>query len=624
MNNQSSLTDPVSDIASAPGDLPFPAIEERHARKATQFRHDNTISPTAPLPGQAVTVTASSGASMLLSRAEIWYTTDGSWPDAASNRIPMTIADVDWSPRTRYLYEWQAVIPGQPVGTTVRYKIAGYSAGSADNPAATPTTFAHDGSGFWFYLGEAGITTFAYRVRQEPVTLPDWMADAIIYHIFLDRFHPGTADGTFPPDLDPNERHGGTLQGVIKALPYLSDLGINCLWLSPIGPSSTYHRYDQTDFFGVDSELGTMADLRALIDAAHERGIRIILDYVPSHCSWEMPEFVAARQDQNAPAYDWFVFDEWPDKYRCFLNVIPFLPSFNTESESARRYLIDGALHWLCDIGFDGLRLDHSIGHGKDFWVQFSNEVEKAKPDAALFGEATDTPENLRKLHGRLQGFLDFPLAQTLRLTFGRNYWGIKELAGMLEAYERFMHNGPGRVTFFDNHDMNRFLFEADNDTRRVKLAALCLLTLPYAPVLYYGTEIGLYQAKDKNAAGFGGDSEIRRDMLWDSAEWDNDLLAFFKKIIALRNRYPTLRRGNWQTSIVEVEKQVFGYKMSDDSAEFLVLFNLSDEPEQIVLPDQSAVEPLLTTNGDVTPAPSENGLEITLPTLGGVLLLAE
>jgi glycosidase len=485
----------------------------------------------------------------------------------------MTLTDVQWTPHTRFVNRWLAIIPAQPDGTTVRYKIAGYAASENHSP----TYFAHDGTGFWFNIGESGITTFAYRVRQEPKTLPDWMADSVIYHIFMDRFHPGTADGAFPPDLDPNERHGGTIRGVIQALPYINDLGFDCLWLSPIGPSATYHRYDQTDFFGVDPELGTEDDLRALIEAVHERGMRIILDFVPSHCSWEMPEFVAARQDQNAPSYEWFHFMEWPDSYRSFLNMISFLPSFDTESESARRYLIESAIFWVCEMGFDGLRLDHSIGHGMDFWVQFSNAVEAAKPDVALFGEATDTPENLRSLHGRLQGYLDFPLAQALRLSFGRRYWGVEELAGTITAINRFMASGPGRVTFFDNHDMNRLLFEAGNDTRRLKLAALCLLTLPHTPVIYYGTEIGMSQNQDKNAAGFGGDHEIRQDMIWDSARWDNDVLSCFKALISLRHQHPVLRRGTWQPVVVDSEKQVFGYKLADDSAEMLVFFNLSD-----------------------------------------------
>lgn len=614
MNNQ-PFHDTESDIASAPGDLPFPALIERQTLLGSQFRHDNTISPTAPKPGERVRVTATSGATMLIERAEIWYTTDGSWPGADSERVPMAIAAVDWTPRTRFVNEWQGVIPGQPEGTAVRYKIAGYTAESDDTPAC----FAHDGSGFWFFIGDSGITTFAYRVRQKAVTLPDWMADAVIYHIFIDRFHPGTVDGRFPADLDPNERHGGTLRGITQSLDYLSELGVNCLWLSPIGPADTYHRYDQKDFFGIDPELGTEAELRALIAALHERGMRIILDFVPSHTSWKMPEFLAAQQNQNAPSYDWFVFNEWPHDYRNFLNRVPFLPSFDTESDSARRYLIDSAIHWVRDFGFDGLRLDHSIGHGMDFWVQFSNEVEAARPDVALFGEATDTPENLRSMHGRLQGFLDFPLAQLMRLVFGRGSWGVRELAGTMAAYQRFMAGGPGRVTFFDNHDMNRLLFEAGNDTRRVKLAALCLLSLPYPPVIYYGTEIALFQERDKNDGGIGGDHEIRRDMLWDTAEWDEDLLAFFKTLIGLRHDHAALRRGSWRPLVADVEKQVYGYRMADETAELVVLFNLNDSPQQITLDGLERVDRLMSVNGDVA-VEFGQAVEIRLPAMSGFL----
>lgn len=618
MNDQPNPNNEIAGIASAPGDLPVSALQERLARKATQFRHDNTIRPTAPTPTQAVTVTATSGAAVNLTRAELWYTTDGSWPSPHSPCIPMTPADMEWTPLTRFVNQWQAVIPPQPDGTTVRYKIAGYT---ADSP--TPTHFAHDGSGFWFYLGEKGITTFAYRVKEQPKTLPDWMADAVIYQIFLDRFHPGTADGAFPPDLNPNARHGGTLRGVTQSLSHISGLGFNCLWLSPLGPSETYHRYDQTDFFGVDPDLGTEADLRELVSAAHQLGMRLILDFVPSHCSWDMPEFAAARRDQNADTYSWFVFDEWPNKYRCFMNAFPRLVSFNSEDEGARRYLIDSALYWLNDMGFDGLRLDHSIGHGMDFWVQFSNELERARPDVALFGEATDTPDNLRRYHGRLQGYLDFPLAQALRLSFGRGYWGVGELAGALEANHRYMQDGPGRVTFFDNHDMNRFLFEAGNDPRRLKLAALCLLTLPYTPVIYYGTEIGLPQVQDKDAAGWGGDSEIRRDMIWDTAQWDTDLLIFFNELIGLRHRYRALRRGAWRPFILDAEKQVYGYQMSDDSDRLLILFNLSHSPQRITLDGINSAKTRLNANGLVEVTLSDSAGEFSLPALGGGVFVA-
>jgi glycosidase len=143
--------------------------------------------------------------------------------------------------------------------------------------------------------------------------------------------------------------------------------------------------------------------------------------------------------------------------------------------------------------------------------------------------------------------------------------------------------------------------------------------------VLYYGTEIGLYQEKDKHDGGFGGDSEIRRDMVWNTAEWDNDLLAFFKESIALRHEYAVLRRGNWRQLVADVEKQVYGYALTnsagDETAEIVVLFNLSDSSQEILVDGVEDVEMLLEVNGVVSAVVSEAGIQVVLPGLGGVML---
>ena len=585
----------VSGIASAPGDLPLSMLQERSRRRSTQFRHDNQLAPSDPRPGQPVTVTATSGAAVTLMHAEIWYTTDGSLPDATSPRVPLALADVEWNVDTGYINHWQGTLPPQPAGVVVRYKIAGY----ASTNSTTPSYFACDGSGFWYQYGEAGLTTFAYRVEEDPVLLPTWMEDAVIYQIFLDRFHPGTADGVFPAGRGPLDKHGGTLRGVLAALPYLADLGVNCLWLSPLGPSESYHRYDQTDFFAVDPDLGTLDDMRALVQAAHDRGMRLILDFVPSHGSWKMPQFIAAQQDADAPSRGWFIFDEWPHKYRSFLGVVPTLVTFNGDDEGLRRFLIDSALFWLCEVGFDGLRLDHSIGHGSDFWVAFSRAIAAAKPDAAIFGEATDTPQMLRNSRGQLQGILDFPFAQIARLGFGRGEWTVAEVAGALDAYTRFMQAGPGRVTFIDNHDMNRFLFVAGGDVRRLKLGVLCLFTLPCPPALYYGTEIGLSQPQDKDAGGYGGDHVIRGDMPWDPSAWNRDLLDFHKALIALRRRHTALRTGAWQLSFVDPTRALFAYELSAEGRTLQVVFNLGESTQEITLDTAWQHRVLLTTNSN-------------------------
>ena len=564
----------------------MPMLLERQARRASQFRHDNTIQPSAPLPEEPVTIVATSGAALPIERVELWYTVDGSLPAPTGLRLPMPLARVQWEPRVGYLNEWAATMPPQPAGTIVRYRIAGFRLG-----ADRPEWLAHDGTGFWYRYGAAGITTFAYRVQIARRNLPDWMQDAVIYHIFLDRFHNGTQQGAWPDGLQPQAKHGGNLRGIIQALPYLAELGVNCLWLSPLGPAESYHRYDQTSFTEIDPLLGDIATMRQLVVAAYARGIRLILDYVPSHASWQMPEFLAAQADQDAPTAGWFIFDQWPDQYRSFLGHIPQLVSLNTNDPGLRRFLIDSARYWLCDVGFDGLRLDHSIGHGMDFWVQFCAELEAAKPDVALFGEATDTPENLRRQAGRLQGVLDFPLAEALRLTLGLGGWGVAELAGFLRSHFALMATGPGLVGFFDNHDMDRLLFLAEEDSRRLRLAALALLTLPGPACIYYGTEIGLSQPASKAAGGFGGDHVVRGDMVWDPAGWDQPLLTFFRALIALRRQSAALRRGHWSLCQLDTERQLLVYQLALEGEKLEIWFNLGDEPLS-----GPGTSPLLTT----------------------------
>jgi glycosidase len=129
-------------------------------------------------------------------------------------------------------------------------------------------------------------------------------------------------------------------------------------------------------------------------------------------------------------------------------------------------------------------------------------------------------------------------------------------------------------------------------------------------------------QNQDKNAAGFGGDHEIRHDMIWDSAQWDNDVLSCFKALISLRHQHPVLRRGTWQPVVVDSEKQVFGYKLADDSAEMLVFFNLSDLVESVSLEGVEMVDVLVSVNGETAVSTSETGLTVILPELGGGILV--
>jgi cyclomaltodextrinase len=609
--------------ASAPGSLSSQERQARARARRWQMRHDNETSPLAPKPHQPVAVWATSGEGLRVGRARVFYTLDGSAPSEASAWMTMAPARIDWDDDAGFVTHWRAVLPAQADGALVRYRIGAWH--DAD-PAATapPDCWAQDGQGFWYrHPGDMGITTFAYAVEPAGAPLPDWARDAVIYQIFLDRFHPGSADGRFAAAA-PHARHGGTLAGVRRALPYLDDLGVTCLWLSPWYPSPSYHRYDAVDLYGVDPALGTLEELRRLTGEAHARGMRVMMDFVPAHCSALHPAFLAAQDDLSAPTTGWFHFSQWPRQYRSFLDLVPSLPALNGDHEGARAHLIQSAVHWLRDGGIDAFRLDHAMGMSMDFWVAFRRATRATRADVFSMGEVTDSPDCLRRYRNRLDAVLDFPLAGLLRATFARTGGDVEALDAFLNAYGRYMVEGPARVAFLDNHDMNRFLFLAGGDVERLKLAALCLFTLPPTPVIYYGTEIGLSQAHDLAAPGSAGDAEARADMPWCKDQWHQGLRASFRALIRLRRESAALRRGAWATLHVGQDTATYAYRRYLADAprdEMVIVFNLGCARSIVPMGGGGRCE-LMYATGDVR-AVTVNRVAhaVSLPPLSGAVL---
>jgi glycosidase len=382
----------------------------------------------------------------------------------------------------------------------------------------------------------------------------EWFKNAVIYHILIDRFagFKSTKDWDKPIFL------GGNIRGITKKLPYLKNIGIDTIWISPFYKTDTYHGYHITDFFEVEPHFGTQDDLKKLINAVHEKDMHIITDFVPNHCSKNHPYFIDAQNNPNSEYKKWFYFKKHSKDYLCFLSVKD-LPKINLNNRNARNYMINAAKHWL-SLGFDGYRLDHVIGPNHDFWKQFKYEIKKMFPNTVLIGEAwmkgiklnelktinikhkflkwlfgASSDKLLKEYTELLDGVLDFRLQELLRTYIVRK--DIQQTRQiLLTEIKRHYNKYPDNYflpTFLDNHDMNRFLFECKNNKEKLKTAAKIQFSINQPPIVYYGTEVGMTQEKSIWSFPAYGDLQARQPMNW--KKQDKELSSFYKEIIAKR-----------------------------------------------------------------------------------------
>jgi glycosidase len=587
-------------------DFVFGGIEADEAQRLAQIearargiRHLYQLDPLDPLPEEAVLITAQVGPDVQIDRMTLYYTVDGS--DPAGHRgvvttgfaLPMQRVTVRWEPLLwRYVEHWQVRLPGQPAGTLVQYRIEGWRSHDA--------TSSHWSREQNLDRTAERPTRYAYHVDR--LAPPAWAREAVIYHIFVDRFASGRnqaarhgvrrlpARWLEPAEL--NDFAGGNLAGVLERLDYLADLGVSAIWLSPIFRTPSYHGYDTTDFYTVDPRFGTNEALRMLVQTAHARGLRVILDFVANHTSTAFAPFVKAQSDPASPQRAWFDFDRrYRHGYRAFFDVAT-MPQLDTDQPAVRRYLIEAACYWLAEYNIDGYRLDYAAGPSHAFWSEFRAACRAAKADCWLFGEVTLAGDALRAYTGRLDGCLDFAFCRLLRqLCAGpRPTIGLSEFVNAVERSRAFFGLEVGNnfvlPSFLDNHDMNRFLWLAGEDKRRLRLAAGLLFALGGPPILYYGTEVGLSQPRGKGPWR----EEARHPMLWGEAQ-DGALLHFFQQLVAIRRRHPALWQGSMTTLQLDEAAGVWLVELTHADDRVLLAVNVGDQEQLIGLPEGQFVD---------------------------------
>jgi glycosidase len=576
----------------------------RHEQQRSGVRHRNRVLPFDPAPDAPLTVLLTTGGTQPYTAARCWWRAERPDGAPAEGVIDLAVTDVEWDAITwSYVTHWAGALPPQPAGTMLRYTLAAQPAGSntwvfADNQAATAAT----------------ATPFAVWVADDPA--PQWAREAVVYHVFLDRFAPDPGKA-FRQPASLSGFYGGTLRGLISKLDYIQDLGFSAIWISPVFASPTHHGYDSSDLYTVEPRLGTNADLLELFAEAHRRGMRVILDFVANHWSVEHATFKDAQSNPNSPYHDWYTWEQWPNEYATYFGVRE-LPELNLANPGARAHMIEAATYWL-NAGADGLRLDYAHGPAHDFWSDFRRACRTAKPDCWLFGEIIHHADALRSYSGRMDGVLDFLLARALRDTFTRGLMDLNELAAFLAGHERYFPPEFVRPAFLDNHDMNRFLFMSHGDSTTLKLGTLLLFSLAGPPIVYYGTEVGVTQERPIHGANsFGIFEEARQPMKWD-AEQDADLHAFFRTLVHLRRSLPALVDGTRTVLHLDAAAGVYA-QVRNGAQPVITALNLGADPVRLTVPssDLSAAADRLFGN-----AVHHHGdtLTIDLPGRSGALI---
>ena len=441
---------------------------------------------------------------------------------------------------------------------------------------------------------------------------PEWVKTAVFYQIFPDRFangdptnDPQPDDFEFrgygprtypwgePPDPDqpfPIRFYGGDLPGIIQHLDYLERLGVNALYLNPVFTAHSNHKYDVVDYENVDPHFGGNDALIDLRQALTARGMRYLLDIVPNHCGYWHHWFQAAQADPAAPEADYFTFTNHPDEYLSWLGVWS-LPKLNYQSAALRQriYEADDAIfrRWLQPpFSADGWRVDVANMLGRQGSVQLGVEithgirqaVKETRPDAYLMAE--NFFDGSPALQGdqwdgnmNYSGFTN-PLWYWLA-GYRQGAHGLEEMiesavswptAAMAETWRHYLAAIPWAVAvqqfnLLDSHDVPRIRTIVGENDALHRLAAVVQFTFPGVPCIYYGDEIGLVD-----------DPHVRQRncMPWDETVWDQDLLAFYQRLIRLRRETAVLHDGAFQ--ILSLGEHQIVYQRQSSTGRLIVV----------------------------------------------------
>ncbi|MFW6034743.1 MAG: glycoside hydrolase family 13 protein [Halanaerobiales bacterium] len=433
----------------------------------------------------------------------------------------------------------------------------------------------------------AGYFQYPFINKGDIFNTPDWVKDAVVYQIFPERFYNENPD----IDLDSIQQwgekpeadsfFGGDLEGIIKKLDYIKDLGVNTIYLTPIFTSPSNHKYNIDNYFTIDSNFGSLDTAKRLVSKSHRREIKVVFDAVFNHCGFNFFAFRDLRQHGDKSKYrDWFFIDDLPVKttipvnYCTFANDIYQMPKLNTSNKEVQDYLLKVAKFWIEEVDIDGWRLDVADEIDPCFWRRFRQEVKTIKPDLYIVGENWHNSQ--KWLQGdQFDGIMNYRLSKTIYEFFADNCIGPSEFNSRLITL-RMMYKDNANysmLNLLDSHDTPRLLYRFSGKKEKMMLALLFQFTYIGAPMILYGDEVGITG---------GDDPDCRRCMVWNKSQQDRQLYKYYKKLITIRNNLVALRRGGFKPFLIDELNNTFGFIRNYQKEKTIVVLNNSPYRQKI------------------------------------------
>ncbi len=453
---------------------------------------------------------------------------------------------------------------------------------------------------------------FPWMNKSDINVTPDWVNNTVWYQIFVDRFKNSNHDYN-PKNVKPwskygkkvsyNDYYGGDLVGIKDKIPYLKDLGITGIYLTPICKAVSNHKYDTEDYLELDPHFGTDEDMTNLVKTAHSNGIKIMMDGVFNHSgAMFKPWLDVVEKGPDSKYFNWFMVNEWPfadksfidkkdykaffsanatsRKYYTFAFVDP-MPKLNTNNPEVIDYIIGVLTKWIQVYDIDGIRLDVANEISHTLCKEMRKKLKELKPDFYILGEIWH--DSMPWLRGdEFDSVMNYPFGDSIN-----EFWSNKKTSSLTfehainRCYSLYMEQ-TNKVLFnlLDSHDTIRLITKLkDKDAFYQQMCAL--FTMPGTVCIYYGTEIVLEG---------GHDPDCRRCMPWDEIEngkFDKEI-AIMKKIISLRKEHKALRNNDYTFSHND-NPRIISYTKHDKSEDIKIVLNCGKtkfNPDMDIVPD--------------------------------------